>query len=235
MIDDNRVVIALDYTNEEDVLEIVGQLDAQSCRLKVGKELFTYCGPQLVEKLVDHGFDVFLDLKYHDIPNTVAGAVRASAELGVWMVNVHASGGFAMMKAASEALKAFEKPPLLIAVTVLTSTAQSDLDQLAISGAIEDRVLHYAKLAKEAGLDGVVCSAQEAKRLKAELGEDFLLVTPGIRPLGSSAGDQHRIVTPAKAIADGSDYLVVGRPITQAANPLQVLREINTEVESSLR
>ena len=235
MIDDNRVVIALDYTNEANVLAMVEQLEPQSCRLKVGKELFTYCGPQLVQKLVDRGFDVFLDLKYHDIPNTVAGAVRASAELGVWMVNVHASGGFAMMKAAAEALKSFENPPLLIAVTVLTSTAQSDLDQLNIPGAIEERVVHYAKLAKEAGLDGVVCSAQEAKRLKAELGSDFLLVTPGIRPVGADAGDQHRIVTPAKAIADGSDYLVVGRPITQAAKPLQVLREINTEVESSLR
>jgi orotidine-5'-phosphate decarboxylase len=235
LIDDNRVVIALDYTNEANVLAMVEQLEPQSCRLKVGKELFTYCGPQLVQKLVDRGFDVFLDLKYHDIPNTVAGAVRASAELGVWMVNVHASGGFAMMKAAAEALKSFENPPLLIAVTVLTSTAQSDLDQLNIPWAIEERVVHYAKLAKEAGLDGVVCSAQEAKRLKAELGSDFLLVTPGIRPVGADAGDQHRIVTPAKAIADGSDYLVVGRPITQAAKPLQVLREINTEVESSLR
>ncbi|RMA81206.1 orotidine-5'-phosphate decarboxylase [Umboniibacter marinipuniceus] len=235
MIDNNRIVIALDYTNESDVLAMVDQLEPQSCRLKVGKELFTYCGPQLVQKLIDRGFDVFLDLKYHDIPNTVAGAVKASAELGVWMVNVHASGGFSMMKAAAEALKAFDKPPLLIAVTVLTSTAQSDLDQLDIPGKIEDRVLHYAKLAKEAGLDGVVCSAQEAARLKAELGPEFLLVTPGIRPKGADAGDQHRIVTPAKAITDGSDYLVVGRPITKASQPLQVLREINTEVESSLR
>ncbi len=234
MNDENRVVIALDYTNETDVLAMIERLDPQRCRLKVGKELFTYCGPQLVQKLVDRGFDVFLDLKYHDIPNTVAGAVSASATLGVWMVNVHASGGFAMMKAAADALKDLDKRPLLIAVTVLTSTAQSDLDHLDIPGAIEERVLHYAKLAKEAGLDGVVCSAQEAKRLKAELGSDFLLVTPGIRPSGADAGDQHRIVTPAKAITDGSDFLVVGRPITQADNPLQVLHEINTEVESSL-
>ena len=196
MIDTNRVVIALDYTNENDVLAMVDGLRPEGCRLKVGKELFTYCGPQLVTKLVDRGFDVFLDLKYHDIPNTVAGAVRASAELGVWMVNVHASGGFAMMKAAAEALKQLPNPPLLIAVTVLTSTSQEDLDRLGIPGSI---------------------------------------VTPGIRPIGAAAGDQHRIVTPSQAIKDGSDYLVIGRPITQSENPLQVLQEINTEVESSLR
>jgi len=235
MLSDNRVVIALDFNNETDVLALVKKLDASQCRLKVGKELFTYCGPQLVRKLTDRGFDVFLDLKFHDIPNTVAKAVSAAADLGVWMVNVHVSGGVEMMRRATEAISGHKNRPLLIGVTVLTSTSQDDLDQLGIDGEIPQRVLNYARLAKTAGLDGVVCSAQEAPIIRSELGDDFVLVTPGIRPTGSSADDQHRIVTPGDAIKDGSSYLVVGRPITKSDNPVSSLEKINTEVELALR
>ncbi|MCG7547615.1 orotidine-5'-phosphate decarboxylase [Pseudoalteromonas sp. Of7M-16] len=226
-----KVLIALDYDDENAALAFVSQLSPNECRLKVGKEMFTYFGPQFVKKLVDLGFDVFLDLKFHDIPNTVAKAVTAAAELGVWMVNVHASGGTEMMSKAKEALNIYgEKAPLLIAVTVLTSMDQAQLDKLGIDKTPQEQVLYLAKLAKESGLDGVVCSAQEAESLKAELGNEFKLVTPGIRPAGSDAGDQKRIMTPAKAIAAGSDYLVIGRPITKAENPAQALREINLSI-----
>lgn len=231
----NRVVVALDYDNEQDVYALVDKLDASKCRLKVGKELFTYCGPQLVKDLTSRGFDVFLDLKFHDIPNTVAKAVKAAADLGVWMVNVHVSGGAEMMRRSAEIIADHPHRPLLIGVTVLTSTAQSDLDELNITGDIKDRVLAYARLAQQSGLDGVVCSAQEAPIIRKALGDDFVLVTPGIRPIGASADDQHRIVTPGDAIRDGSSYLVVGRPITKAADPLKSLDEINTEVELALK
>ena len=231
----NRVVVALDYDNEQDVYALVAQLDASKCRLKVGKELFTYCGPQLVKDLTSRGFDVFLDLKFHDIPNTVAKAVKAAADLGVWMVNVHVSGGAEMMRRSAEIIADHPNRPLLIGVTVLTSTAQSDLDELDIRGDIKDRVLAYARLAKQSGLDGVVCSAQEAPVIRKALGDDFILVTPGIRPVGANADDQHRIVTPGDAISDGSSYLVVGRPITKADNPLESLDKINTEVELALK
>ncbi|MBQ4836661.1 MULTISPECIES: orotidine-5'-phosphate decarboxylase [Pseudoalteromonas] len=226
-----KVLIALDYDDENAALAFVSQLSPNECRLKVGKEMFTYFGPQFVKKLVDLGFDVFLDLKFHDIPNTVAKAVTAAAELGVWMVNVHASGGTEMMSKAKEALSKYgEKAPLLIAVTVLTSMDQAQLDKLGIDKTPQEQVLYLAKLAKESGLDGVVCSAQEAESLKAELGSEFKLITPGIRPAGSDAGDQKRIMTPAKAIAAGSDYLVIGRPITKAEDPAQALREINQSI-----
>ncbi|KZN50991.1 orotidine-5'-phosphate decarboxylase [Pseudoalteromonas luteoviolacea] len=226
-----KVLIALDYDDESAALEFVSQLSPNECRLKVGKEMFTYFGPQFVKKLVDLGFDVFLDLKFHDIPNTVAKAVTAAAELGVWMVNVHASGGTEMMSKAKEALAQYgDKAPLLIAVTVLTSMDQAQLSKLGVEKTPQEQVLYLAKLAKEAGLDGVVCSAQEAESLKAELGEEFKLITPGIRPAGSDAGDQKRIMTPEKAIAAGSDYLVVGRPITKAEDPAQALRAINTSI-----
>ncbi len=227
----SRVLVALDFDNEVDVFSLVERLDPSQCRLKVGKELFTICGPELVKKLIGLGFDVFLDLKFHDIPNTVAKAVKAAAKLGVWMVNVHASGSRKMMQAASDALSNLEQPPLLIAVTVLTSSSQSDLDDLNQPGSLNERVLHYAEMAKASGLDGVVCSAQESTMLRASLGDEFLLVTPGIRPIGTAAGDQHRIVTPHDAISAGSSYLVVGRPITQANDPLTVLKEINAEVQ----
>ncbi|MBQ4809820.1 orotidine 5'-phosphate decarboxylase [Pseudoalteromonas luteoviolacea] len=226
-----KVLIALDYDDESAALEFVSQLSPNECRLKVGKEMFTYFGPQFVKKLVDLGFDVFLDLKFHDIPNTVAKAVTAAAELGVWMVNVHASGGTEMMSKAKEALTQYgDKAPLLIAVTVLTSMDQAQLSKLGVEKTPQEQVLYLAKLAKESGLDGVVCSAQEAESLKAELGDEFKLVTPGIRPAGSDAGDQKRIMTPEKAIAAGSDYLVIGRPITKADDPAQALRAINSSI-----
>ncbi|MBE0367955.1 MULTISPECIES: orotidine-5'-phosphate decarboxylase [Pseudoalteromonas] len=230
-IDSKKVLIALDYDNEQAALNFVKQLSPSECRLKVGKEMFTYFGPQFVKQLVDLGFDVFLDLKFHDIPNTVAKAVAAAAELGVWMVNVHASGGLEMMQKAKLALEKYgEKAPLLIAVTVLTSMDQAQLLRLGIEKTPQDQVVYLAKLAQEAGLDGVVCSAQEAKTLKMSLGGEFKLITPGIRPLGSDAGDQKRIMTPQKAIAAGSDYLVIGRPITQADDPVKTLAEINASI-----
>ncbi|WMN59973.1 orotidine-5'-phosphate decarboxylase [Pseudoalteromonas xiamenensis] len=223
-----KVVIALDYDNQEAALDFVKQLSPDTCRLKVGKEMFTYFGPEFVKQLVSMGFDVFLDLKFHDIPNTVAKAVTAAAELGVWMVNVHASGGLEMMQKAKAALESYgEKAPLLIAVTVLTSMDEAQLKRLGVEKSPAEQVMYLAKLTKEAGLDGVVCSAQEAASLKAELGADFKLVTPGIRPAGADAGDQKRIMTPKLAVEAGSDYLVIGRPITQASDPVATLKSIN--------
>ncbi|MBT7375952.1 MAG: orotidine-5'-phosphate decarboxylase, partial [Porticoccaceae bacterium] len=201
--------------------------DPSQCRLKVGKELFTVAGPQLVKALVERDFDVFLDLKFHDIPNTTAHAISAAADLGVWMANVHACGGGRMMEAAQQSLEQKGSDMLLIAVTVLTSMDQSDLQQVGISSSPTEQVLHLARLAKNSGLQGVVCSAQEASALKADLGEDFKLITPGIRLPGSAADDQRRIVSPADAIVMGSDYLVIGRPITQSARPLATLNQIN--------
>lgn len=227
-----KVLIALDYDDQETALAFVKQLSPDTCRLKVGKEMFTYFGPEFVKELIELGFDVFLDLKFHDIPNTVAKAVTAAAKMGVWMVNVHASGGFEMMTKAKVALEPFgDKAPILIAVTVLTSMDESELKRLGINKSPQEQVIYLAKLAKEAGLDGVVCSAQEANVLKAELGEHFKLVTPGIRPEGSEAGDQKRIMTPKQAIEAGSDYLVVGRPITKAANPVKVLQDVNESIK----
>lgn len=227
-----KVLIALDYDDQQTALNFVKQLSPDTCRLKVGKEMFTYFGPAFVKELIDLGFDVFLDLKFHDIPNTVAKAVTAAAKMGVWMVNVHASGGVEMMTKAKQALEQFgDKAPLLIAVTVLTSMDENELKRLGVEKTPAEQVIYLAKLAKESGLDGVVCSAQEAKKLKAELGENFKLVTPGIRPAGSDAGNQKRIMTPKQAIEDGSDYLVVGRPITQAADPVAVLKEINDSIK----
>lgn len=227
-----KILIALDYDDQQAALDFVKQLSPDSCRLKVGKEMFTYFGPAFVKELIDLGFDVFLDLKFHDIPNTVAKAVTAAAKMGVWMVNVHASGGFEMMSKAKQALAPFgDKAPLLIAVTVLTSMDETELKRLGVEKTPQEQVIYLAKLAKEAGLDGVVCSAQEAQQLKAELGAGFKLVTPGIRPLGSDAGDQKRIMTPKQAINAGSDYLVIGRPITQADNPVAVLADVNKSIE----
>jgi orotidine-5'-phosphate decarboxylase len=227
-LNDPKVLIALDYACEEDAINFVKQLSPSQCRLKVGKEMFTYFGPQFVKKLIDLGFDVFLDLKFHDIPNTVAKAVTAAAKMGVWMVNVHASGGPQMMTKAKEALVQFgDKAPLLIAVTVLTSMDEQELSRLGVNKTPAEQVSYLAALAKDSGLDGVVCSAQEAQSLKQQLGADFKLVTPGIRPEGSDAGDQKRIMTPKKAIDSGSDYLVIGRPITQSDDPVNTLAQIN--------
>ncbi len=223
-----KVIVALDYANEVDALAFVERVSPELCRLKVGKEMFTLFGPAFVRTLVSKGFDVFLDLKFHDIPNTVAKAVAASAELGVWMVNVHASGGLRMMTAAKEALQPYgERAPHLIAVTVLTSMEQDELARVGVSGPLQDHVLRLAALTQEAGLDGVVCSAQEASLLKSRLGQDFKLITPGIRPAGAELGDQRRVLTPVEACAQGSDYLVIGRPITQASDPAATLKSIN--------
>jgi len=221
------VVVALDYDNRDSALAFVDGIDPRSCRLKVGKEMFTLFGPQLVRDLISRGFDVFLDLKFHDIPNTTARAVAAAAELGVWMVNVHAGGGARMMTAAKEALAPFgNDAPLLIAVTVLTSMEADDLQGLGITLSPAEQAERLARLTQQCGLDGVVCSAHEAVRFKAIFGRDFKLVTPGIRPTGSDAGDQRRIMTPAEAQEAGVDYMVIGRPITRAANPGQEPRDI---------
>lgn len=228
---DPKVLVALDYQNEADALAFVERISPAECRLKVGKEMFTLFGPQFVRQLVAKGFDVFLDLKFHDIPNTVAKAVAASAELGVWMVNVHASGGERMMRAAKEALLPYgDKAPLLIGVTVLTSMERSDMIPLGLDVSPAEQVIRLATLTKASGLDGVVCSANEAHELKALLGADFKLVTPGIRPTGSAAGDQRRVMAPKAAVEAGSDYLVIGRPITQAVDPAAMLASINAEL-----
>ena len=225
---DAKVVVALDFDKQADALAFVDKIQPSDCRLKIGKEMFTYFGPEFVKTLVAKGFDVFLDLKFHDIPNTVAKAVTAAAELGVWMVNVHASGGLKMMEKAKEALVPYgDKAPILIAVTVLTSMEESDLLGLGITKSPAEQVLHLASLTKQAGLDGVVCSAWEAEELKAKFGADFKLITPGIRPEGASTDDQKRIMTPKQAVDVGVDYLVIGRPITKAADPHQVLQAIN--------
>lgn len=225
---DAKVLIALDYADEQSALDFVKRVSPADCRLKVGKEMFTYFGPQFVKKLIDLGFDVFLDLKFHDIPNTVAKAVTAAAELGVWMVNVHASGGPEMMRKAKEALEKYgDNAPLLIAVTILTSMDEAELKRLGVDKTPNEQVQFLAKLVKDSGLDGVVCSAQEASILKQTLGKDFKLVTPGIRPAGADKGDQKRVMTPREAIDAGSDYLVIGRPITQSQNPQATLIEIN--------
>ena len=224
------VVVALDFPSAEPALELAARLSPQLCRLKVGKELFTRSGPQLVEQLQDMGFEIFLDLKFHDIPNTVAGAVRAAADLGVWMVNVHASGGRRMMEAAASALQGRANRPLLIAVTVLTSMTGEDLRELGYSETPTERVLRLAALTADSGLDGVVCSAMEASDLRTARGAGFALVTPGIRLAGDSADDQRRVVTPADALALGSDYLVIGRSITGAQDPLAALRQVHAEL-----
>ncbi|WP_136484247.1 orotidine-5'-phosphate decarboxylase [Vibrio sp. H11] len=230
-MNDQKVIVALDYDNQADALAFVDKIDPASCRLKVGKEMFTLFGPEFVRELHKRGFSVFLDLKFHDIPNTCSKAVRAAAELGVWMVNVHASGGERMMTASREILEPYGKDrPLLIAVTVLTSMEQSDLAGIGLDVAPAQQVMRLATLTKNAGLDGVVCSAQEASVLKQGLGKEFKLVTPGIRPAGSDAGDQRRIMTPYEALQAGSDYLVIGRPITQATDPAKVLTAINASL-----
>ena len=220
------IIVALDAKSQYDALTIVDQLDPSLCRVKVGKELFTHEGPSIVKNLQNKGFDVFLDLKFHDIPNTTAQAVCAAADLGVWMVNVHASGGRKMMETCVDRLKAGNYRTQLIAVTVLTSMGREDLRDIGLDIEPVDQVKRLAKLTQESGLGGVGCSAQEAKILREMLGADFALVTPGIRPEGSNADDQKRIVTPKQAMLNGSTHLVIGRPITQAANPNQTLKDI---------
>ena len=227
---DPRIIVALDYPEAAPALDLVVRLEPALCRLKVGKELFTAAGPQLVEQFMQRGFEVFLDLKFHDIPNTVAQACKAAAALGVWMVNVHALGGRRMMEAARYAAAQAVRPPRLIAVTLLTSMVQEDLSELGMNFTPADMVLRLATLARDSGLDGVVCSAQEAALLRREFGDKFCLVTPGIRPADAAADDQSRIMTPRAALENGASYLVIGRPITRAADPLRALQEISQQI-----
>ncbi len=226
----SKILVALDYADRQSALQFVEKLTPNLCRLKVGKELFSVSGPEFIKELIDRGFDVFLDLKYHDIPNTVAKAIQATAKLGVWMVNVHALGGRKMMEAAREALSNCEHKPLLIAVTVLTSMEQSDLNEIGLQGTPEENVLRLANLAQTAGMDGIVCSAQEVARLRQTFDANFCLVTPGIRPEGSRNDDQKRIMTPKKAMEAGSSFLVIGRPITQSDDPVATLTSINNSL-----
>lgn len=225
-----RVIVALDYADAKSALALVDRLDPATCRVKIGKELFTAAGPGLVETLARRGFAVFLDLKYHDIPNTVANACRAAAALGVWMLNVHALGGRAMLHAARAALAHEKRPPKLIAVTLLTSLTAGDLSELGIAGSPLESAARLARLARACGLDGVVCSAHEAAGLRQEFGVGFCLVTPGIRLAQSAQDDQSRVMTPRAAIDSGADYLVIGRPITLARDPVAVLQAINREI-----
>lgn len=225
-----QIIIALDFANIERVRALVAQLDPRRCRLKIGKELFTHAGPSIVAELQARGFDVFLDLKFHDIPSTVARACQAAADLGVWMVNVHASGGRKMLEAARDALSKAQRPPLLIAVTVLTSLDVTDLQEIGWPGSVENNVLLLAQLSRRTGLDGVVCSPREVALLRAQFEPDFKLVTPGIRPAGVGLNDQSRTLTPRQALDAGANYLVIGRPITGADDPLAALAAIEIEM-----
>ena len=232
-MDNKRIVVALDVPEGPAALALAARLDPALCRVKVGKELFVSAGPAVVESLQRAGFEVFLDLKFHDIPNTVAAACKAAARLGVWMMNVHASGGAAMMQAAREAVPAGAKAPLLIGVTVLTSLKDAELAAIGWSGSAADNVMRLARLAHANGLDGVVCSAREASVLRESIGPGFVSVTPGIRPAGGEAGDQARVVTPEDAVRAGAHYLVVGRPVTQAADPAASLRAFAASIEKA--
>ncbi len=228
----SKVIVALDFPDAPSAMQLVARLAPDLCRLKVGKELFTRAGPRLVEELSARGFDVFLDLKFHDIPNTVASACHAAADLGVWMMNVHALGGERMLQAAKEGASRSRYSPLLIAVTILTSMDESDLAAVGLAGSPLDNVLRLAQLAQQSGLDGVVCSSRETPILRAHLDPGFRLITPGIRPAGSQADDQRRVMTPVDAINSGSDFLVIGRPVTRADDPVGVLRTINSELSA---
>ncbi len=224
------VIVVLDYATQELATQLVEKLNPKQCRLKVGKQLFTSAGPDFVRALVARGFDVFLDLKFHDIPNTVAEACRSAVDLGVWMLNVHTSGGSRMLEAAREAVPKLPDAPKLIGVSVLTSMSPEDLKETGVERSLVEQVKHLSQLSFNAGLDGMVCSAHEAPLLKSIFGENFSLVTPGIRTEGSSVGDQRRVMTPVRAIAAGSDYLVIGRSITSAINPFKVLESINKDL-----
>ena len=231
-MDNKRIIVPLDVPDGEAALALAARLDAKLCRVKVGKELFVCAGPAVVHKLQERGFEVFLDLKFHDIPNTVAGACRAAAKLGVWMMNVHASGGEAMLRAARESIEAVARPPILIAVTILTSLADADLERVGLHGSLMENVERLARLTRASGLDGVVCSAQEAPLIRKAAGEDFILVTPGIRLNNDTKDDQVRVVTPVEAVRLGANYLVIGRPITQAADPAQMLATIRESLDA---
>ncbi|MCL4139296.1 UNVERIFIED_CONTAM: hypothetical protein GTU68_026654 [Idotea baltica] len=230
------IITALDYKSGSDALEFVAKVDPSLTKLKVGKELFTRAGPALVEQLQAKGFDVFLDLKFHDIPNTVAGALSAAASLGVWMVNVHAFGGPKMLAAARKAIpKAGDvNGTRLIAVTVLTSMDDAELKYVGVQNRAQEQVKILAQLSIDEGLDGVVCSAHEATLIRDMAPSSFLTVTPGVRPSSAqvSNDDQSRVMTPADAIKAGSRYLVIGRPITQSKDPLASLQQIHEQISS---
>ncbi|MDX1430825.1 MAG: orotidine-5'-phosphate decarboxylase [Gammaproteobacteria bacterium] len=225
-----RIIVALDYASPDEALILAGRLDPARCRVKVGKELFTRTGPAVVESLAQRGFDVFLDLKFHDIPNTVAGACRAAADLGVWMLNVHAAGGRAMLRAAREACDAATHAPLLIGVTLLTSLEEDDLRDVGMQPGVRAQVLRLARLAADSGLDGVVCSPADLGALAGEVPDRFLRVTPGVRPATSERGDQKRVATPREAVRAGAHYLVIGRPVTRAPDPLAALAAIEADL-----
>ena len=227
-----RIIIALDFSAEAPALDLVDRLDPSLCRLKVGKEMFTRLGPKFVERLAAKGFLVFLDLKFYDIPNTVAAACAAAADLGVWMVNMHASGGRRMMETARERLAGLSERPLMIGVTILTSMGAEDIAEIGLSGSPEENVLRLARLTWDSGLDGIVCSPLEAAAVRPQVGAEFLLVTPGVRPASASVDDQKRVMTPAKALGNGADMLVIGRPITAAADPMQSLADIQREIRA---
>jgi len=225
-----RLIVALDYRSSSDALAFAKRVSPCQCRLKVGLELFTTSGPAVVRELMGLGFDIFLDLKYHDIPNTVAQVCTRAAEMKVWMVNVHLLGGVDMLCASRQAIDACSHKPLLVGVTLLTSHSQESLAQLNITGSVEANVHALASMAKQTGLDGVVCSPLEVARLRQQLGQDFILVTPGIRPAGATHNDQQRVMTPKQAIKAGSDYLVIGRPITNATDPPAMLEQLNQKI-----
>ena len=227
------IIVVLDFPDAKSALALAGRLDPAGCRVKVGKELHTAAGPQVIDDLMHRGFDVFLDLKFHDIPNTVASACRVAARQGVWMINVHASGGRRMMLAAREAVDFASAKPLLIRVTVLTSLSDAEMSEIGFTGTVAENVMLLATLTKDCGLDGIVCSAEEAPGLKAALGAEFQLVTPGIRLEGDARGDQRRVVTPVEAIRLGSDFLVIGRSITRASDPVATLHSINQQLAAS--
>ena len=225
---DNKIIIPLDLEYSA-AINMAKNFDANLCRLKIGSQLFTSTGPQIIEELNSLGFDIFLDLKFHDIPNTVYEAVKSAADLGIWMVNVHASGGRAMLEASKKALEGFDQPPLLIAVTVLTSLSEDSLSEVGIKN-LAEQVLRLAELTNECDLNGVVCASSDVQAIKNRFGKDFITVTPGIRPNDSKVNDQNRISTPSEAVKNGSDYLVIGRPITGSENPTKALEEINKEI-----
>ena len=231
---DPRVIVALDFPDTSSAMGLLDRLDPAQCRVKIGKEMFTRAGPTFVERVTARGFEIFLDLKYHDIPNTVAAACAAAADMGVWMMNVHASGGRKMMTAAAERLAKVDDRPLLIAVTILTSLGQEDIAEIGYQGTPADNVLRLATLAQDSGLDGVVCSPLEVAPLRTDRAATFLLVTPGVRPAGAATDDQKRVMTPGDAIRAGASYLVVGRPVTGAPDPLASLAAINAEVAEAL-
>ena len=232
-MDNKRIIVPLDTPRLEDALALVARLDPKLCRVKIGKELFVAAGPEAVQRVHERGFEVFLDLKFHDIPNTVAGACRSAAKLGVWMMNVHASGGEAMLRAAREAVSSVARPPMLIAVTVLTSLTNDDLERVGFTGSVMENVERLARITRACGLDGVVCSAQEATLVRKATGADFTLVTPGIRLESDNRDDQARVVTPRDAVRLGANYLVIGRPITGSPDPAATLQSINESLDEA--